>query len=340
VSGWIQDLVRLAATRAAHEHALGAALLRALRAEVWRALGMASFYEYAERVVGLTPRQTEERVRVATALEARPRTSAALADGRVHFTAVRELTRVSTVATEDDWLAAAEGKTVGEIACLVAGRRAPPSATRPTKVAAVTRSTSPDAPRVARRPRTRAARPSSSIPRPPRSPTATRSASTTRAGPRRTSRPRRVVGSCADTTAGAPLRGAATPCSPMSTTSACVRTAARAIPTTSSSCAPPITTPSNRGAIHIDGTFSSGLRFTTPTAEYGTPSRPRAAAVLADTHQALTGMGFKHREATWMVNALGPHMGALDDAIRRALAPWRSGTVAPPMHQPFANPLA
>src|SRR5262249_17803520 len=44
-------LVALAAARAAHEHALGAALLRAERAEVWRALGMASFFEYAERVV-------------------------------------------------------------------------------------------------------------------------------------------------------------------------------------------------------------------------------------------------------------------------------------------------
>ncbi len=87
-----RDLVRLAAARAAHEHALGAALLRALRAEVWRAMGMGSFHEYAERIVGLTPRQTEERLRVAMALEGLPRASAALAEGRIHFTAVRELT--------------------------------------------------------------------------------------------------------------------------------------------------------------------------------------------------------------------------------------------------------
>jgi hypothetical protein len=116
-------VVRLAAARAAHEHALGAALLRAFRAEVWRPMGMASFHEYAERFVGLTPRQTEERLRVAVALEDLPRTSERLAEGRVHFSAVRELTRVSAPDTETEWLAVAEGKSVGEIGKLVSGRR-------------------------------------------------------------------------------------------------------------------------------------------------------------------------------------------------------------------------
>ncbi len=118
-----RDLVRLAAVRAAHEHALGAALLRALRADVWRAMGMASFHEYAERIVGLTPRQTEERIRVALALEELPRASAALAAGRVHFSAVRELTRVIAPDTETEWLDAVAGKSVGEIEKLVSGRR-------------------------------------------------------------------------------------------------------------------------------------------------------------------------------------------------------------------------
>src|SRR5262249_59087576 len=90
---------------------------------VWRALGMATFFEYAERIVGLTPRQTEERLRVARALERLPETSAALAGGRVHFTAVRELTRVLAPETEAEWLAASEGKSVGEIETLVSGRR-------------------------------------------------------------------------------------------------------------------------------------------------------------------------------------------------------------------------
>src|SRR5262249_12042454 len=116
-------LVRLAAARAAHDHALGAALLRAERAEVWRALGMASFFEYAERVVGLTPRKTEERLRVARALERLPETSAALAGGRIHFPAVRELTPRPAPPTRTAWLTAAAGKAVGEIEGLVSGRR-------------------------------------------------------------------------------------------------------------------------------------------------------------------------------------------------------------------------
>jgi hypothetical protein len=113
------ELVRLATKNAELEHALGAALLRALRAEVWRPMGIASFMEYAERVVGLTPRQLEERLRVARALEELPRMSEALAGGRVHFTAVRELSRVATPETEEAWLASAEGKTAGEIQKLV-----------------------------------------------------------------------------------------------------------------------------------------------------------------------------------------------------------------------------
>src|SRR5215468_4014256 len=102
-SEWLlahRDVLRVSRARAALEHALCRALLRAHRAEVWRPLGMATFFEYAERYVGLTARQTEERLRVAAALEALPATAAALADGRTHFTAVRELTRVAVADTE------------------------------------------------------------------------------------------------------------------------------------------------------------------------------------------------------------------------------------------------
>ena len=63
------------------------------------------------------------RLRVAAALEALPATAAALADGRTHFTAVRELTRVAVADTEADWLAASEGQSVAEIEQLVSGRR-------------------------------------------------------------------------------------------------------------------------------------------------------------------------------------------------------------------------
>src|SRR5215470_5182770 len=54
-----RELLKLAVIRATHEHALCGALLRAKRAGAWRAMGMASFHEYAGRIVGLSPRQTE-----------------------------------------------------------------------------------------------------------------------------------------------------------------------------------------------------------------------------------------------------------------------------------------
>lgn len=118
-----RDLLRIGRARAALEHALGCALLRAFRAEVWRPLGVATFLEYAERYVGLSARQTEERLRVVSALGELPQMTAALSEGRAHFTAVRELSRIAVPATESEWLIAAEGKSVAEIEELVSGRR-------------------------------------------------------------------------------------------------------------------------------------------------------------------------------------------------------------------------
>ena len=45
----------------------------------------------------------------------------ALADGRLHFSAVRELTRVANRETEAEWIAAADGKNLRQIERLVAG---------------------------------------------------------------------------------------------------------------------------------------------------------------------------------------------------------------------------
>src|SRR5687767_11218319 len=111
-----RELVDLAAARARHEHLLAKTLLRALDAEVWKALGFASFVEYAERVVGLTPRQTEERVRVARELLELPRLDEAFGNGAIHFSALREVTRIATAETEIDWIEAVKGKSVGEVA--------------------------------------------------------------------------------------------------------------------------------------------------------------------------------------------------------------------------------
>jgi Holliday junction resolvasome RuvABC DNA-binding subunit len=84
----------------------------------------------------------------------------------------------------------------------------------------------------------------------------------------------------------------------------------------------------------IEGSWSTGVRFMhADGSAYGAPVNPRAAAILADVHQALTGLGFKDREARRMVKEICPHVGAdatvsLEQAIRRALAIWR-GSRAP-----------
>ena len=116
------EICSLGRRRAEHEHALGRALLRAQRTRVWEALGMATLFEYAERFVGLRPRQTEERLRVAAALEELPLLEAALSEGHLHYSAVRELTRVVEPDTEEAWIEAVKGKTVNEIAGMVASR--------------------------------------------------------------------------------------------------------------------------------------------------------------------------------------------------------------------------
>lgn len=116
------EICSLGRERAEHEQALGRALLRAQRARVWEAVGLATLFEYAGRFVGLRPRQTEDRLRVAALLEELPVMDAAFGEGAVCYSAVRELTRVADPQTEEAWIDAARGKTVGEIAAMVSRR--------------------------------------------------------------------------------------------------------------------------------------------------------------------------------------------------------------------------
>lgn len=84
-------------------------------------LGYGSFNEYAGRFTGLNGRQIVERLRVAEALEELPKMDAALAGAILHFSAVRELTRVVTPDTEEAWIRAAREKTSREIEEMTAG---------------------------------------------------------------------------------------------------------------------------------------------------------------------------------------------------------------------------
>src|SRR6185503_9682629 len=90
---------------------------------IWRPLGMVSMIDYLERVMGYAPRTAQDRLRIARALGTLPTLTAALARGELAFSAVRELTRVVTPATEAAWVAAAAGKNLRQIEELVAGHR-------------------------------------------------------------------------------------------------------------------------------------------------------------------------------------------------------------------------
>src|SRR3954465_12867361 len=105
------ELVRLSVKRAGLDFEEGRWLLRAFRSGAQRELGYGSFHEYAERLFGYGPRLTNDKLRVAEALEALPETADELKAGTLSFSAVRELTRVAVRATEREWLRAARGRT-------------------------------------------------------------------------------------------------------------------------------------------------------------------------------------------------------------------------------------
>ena len=122
-----QSVDRALRTIARRRAALDADEARWLRAaealQIWLPLGMVSALDYLERVLGYRPRSAQDRLRVARALGTLPQLTAALAQGELAFSAVRELTRVATPATEDAWRAAATGKNLRQIEDLVADHR-------------------------------------------------------------------------------------------------------------------------------------------------------------------------------------------------------------------------
>src|SRR5258707_3085173 len=77
------ELSRLARCRARLDWEEGRSLLDALRSGAHLHLGFGSFGEYIERLFGYTRRSTEERLRVAEALERLPRLEQALREGVV-----------------------------------------------------------------------------------------------------------------------------------------------------------------------------------------------------------------------------------------------------------------
>ncbi|HWO13144.1 MAG TPA: hypothetical protein VNN80_26770, partial [Polyangiaceae bacterium] len=96
---WVRahtDVLGVARERAGLDAREGACLLRALREDVHRHLGYGAFPEYTDRYLGYGHRTTQDKLRTAEALERLPELAGALQAGRLHASAVRELTRVAT----------------------------------------------------------------------------------------------------------------------------------------------------------------------------------------------------------------------------------------------------
>ena len=61
---------------------------------IWEPLGHSHLLDYLERELGLTPRAALERLRIANELVELPLIADEFADGRRHYSVVRELTRL------------------------------------------------------------------------------------------------------------------------------------------------------------------------------------------------------------------------------------------------------
>ena len=118
-----RTLQALAKQRAALDVEEARWLRAAQRLQIWREIGCVSLLDYMERRLGYGPRAAQERLRVAGALEQLPALELALENGELPFTGVRELTRVMTPETQEQWLEAAKDKSVHEIEQMVAGHK-------------------------------------------------------------------------------------------------------------------------------------------------------------------------------------------------------------------------
>jgi hypothetical protein len=114
-------LKRIVKARGALDTQEAAALREAERLRIWRRYGYGSLLEYMEMEMGYTPRAALERLRVAKAIEALPVMAEKMEQGDLSFSAARELTRVATAETEDEWIDAASDKNLRQIEELVSG---------------------------------------------------------------------------------------------------------------------------------------------------------------------------------------------------------------------------
>jgi hypothetical protein len=133
-SDWVrahEALSRLARQRAFADAEEGRWLLAARRSAAHVHLGFGAFGEYVERLFGYGRRLTQEKLRVAEALEDLPALARALGSGALSWSAVREITRVAIPETEAAWLESARGKAIRQLEELVAGKHPGDTPTTP-----------------------------------------------------------------------------------------------------------------------------------------------------------------------------------------------------------------
>ena len=116
-----RELRRIANAERRLEHDKAHLLTQAVRLRIWSHFGRGSLSEYLEEVFGYTPKVAREHVRVAFAIEELPVLGEMLESGEQSYTALRELSRVTTAETVDEWREAARGMNVRQVEDLVAG---------------------------------------------------------------------------------------------------------------------------------------------------------------------------------------------------------------------------
>lgn len=126
-------LCMYAKQRAALDAAESYDLVRAQKHKLHVHYGFATLLEYLERRCGYDPHTARERLRVANALVALPDVTNALSKNEISYTHARELSRVVVPETQDAWLAAATGRTSGEVQQMVRCREKGDLPTAPEK---------------------------------------------------------------------------------------------------------------------------------------------------------------------------------------------------------------
>jgi 5-methylcytosine-specific restriction endonuclease McrA len=83
--------------------------------QLYKELGYAGIYEYAEAEFGFAPGKTQQLSRAGEQLKELPHLDRALAEGALGWTKVRTLARVATRSTEEEWIQLAAEKSSREL---------------------------------------------------------------------------------------------------------------------------------------------------------------------------------------------------------------------------------